>query len=87
MPDQISVASLTDYLETAFDDVRAEDGLPPLGPEGRDDRLMLYRGIALGVVRYLRDFAPAFVIESHDSGHTSRHDFDDDGHVNIRVGS
>lgn len=79
--------SLALYLEQAFDEVRAQYGLDPLPPEGRDDRMMLFLGIGRGVVNYLGDFAPAFVIESHNSGDSSRHDFDEDGHVNIRTAS
>ena len=77
--------SLALYLEQAFDEVRAQYGLDPLPTEGRDDRMMLFLGIGRGVVDYLRDFAPAFVIESHNSADASRHDFDEDGHVNIRT--
>ena len=79
--------SLALYLEQAFDEVRSQYGLDPLPPEGRDDRMMLFLGIGRGVVNYLRDFAPAFVIESHDSSDDSRHDSDEDGHVNIKVAS
>ena len=80
--------SLASYLEDAFNDVRADYGLEPLPPEGRDDRMMLFLGIAKGIVKYLGEHSEAFVIEAHrDSTNTEdyRHDKDHDGYVRIRV--
>jgi hypothetical protein len=80
--------SLALYIENAFNNVRSEYGLDPMPNEGKDDRMMLFLGIAQGVVDYLRDFTEAFVVESHQTGFgtdPSRHDNDEDGHVSIRV--
>lgn len=77
--------SLATYFEEEFDAVRRDRGLDPLPEEGRDDRMLLFLGIARGIVRYLGDNTEAFVIESHDSGSGSRHDEDSDGYVRIQV--
>jgi hypothetical protein len=75
------VDSLANYIERAVNDVRtAEYGLDALPAEGRDDRMMLFLGIARGVVRYLDDHQPAFGIGSGDGG---AHDHG--GHVGISV--
>src|SRR4051812_37849493 len=78
--------SLAQYLEDAFNDVRVEDfALEPLTPEGRDERMMLFLGIARGVVSYLTDHAAAFVIDDHDDDEAWEHDQDKAGHVRIRA--
>ncbi len=78
--------SLAQYIADAMDVVRGEYGLPPLPPEGADDRMVLYLAIARGIVDYLQDFEEAFVIEDHGST-SSKHDDDDDGWVRIQVRS
>jgi hypothetical protein len=68
--------------------VRDDYGLPELPEEGRDDRMMLFLGIARGILKYLGEHSEAFVIESHrtvDDTEDYRHDTDHDGHVRIRV--
>jgi hypothetical protein len=77
--------SLASYFEAELNDVRGENGLDPLPAEGREDRMMLFLGIARGIVRYLGDHGEAFAIESHDSSHDSGHDDDSDGYLRIRV--
>lgn len=80
--------SLALYIENAFNSVRAEYGLDPMPAAGKDDRTMLFLGIARGIVEYLDDFTEAFVIESHTTGgatEPSRHSTTDAGHVQIRV--
>ena len=63
-------------------DVRAEYALPPLPPEGRDDRRVLFLAIARGIVDYLGDHEEALVVTRHGGG-SGRHDGNDDGHVRV----
>lgn len=70
--------SLANYLDVAFNDVRAEFGLDPLPEEGRDERMLIFLAIARGVVRYLADHEQAFVVSS-DDGPAHTHS----GHVQI----
>lgn len=81
-----STVSLAQYLEDAFDNVRTtEYGLEPLTPEGRDERMMLFLGIARGLVDFLADHAAAFVIDDHGDSQDWEHDIDKTGHVRIRA--
>ncbi|HWD47496.1 MAG TPA: hypothetical protein VHM23_27940 [Actinomycetota bacterium] len=77
--------SLASYFEDEFNEVRRDYGLDPLPEEGREDRMMLFLGIARGIVRYLGDHGQAFAIEAHDSSDDSSHDKDRDGYLRIRV--
>jgi hypothetical protein len=80
--------SLATYLEEAFDEVRVDHGLPALPEAGRDDRVLLFLGIARGLLKYLGEHSEAFVIESHrttEDDQDYRHDEDHDGYVRIRV--
>jgi hypothetical protein len=78
--------SLAHYLEEAFDFIRQHDyGLDPLTPEGREERMMLFLGIGRGIVQYLADHAPAFVIDGHDGTETWGHTNIKTGHVRIRA--
>jgi hypothetical protein len=81
--------SLALYIEQAFDSVRAEYGLGPLPTENRDDRMIMFLGIARGIVNYLDDFTEAFTIDHHRTGtdtHAFRHSDTRPGHVRIQVG-
>jgi hypothetical protein len=78
--------SLAAYLEAAFDSIRVNDfGLEPLTPEGREERMMLFLGIAKGIVDYLADHAAAFVIDDHGDSQAWEHDITKTGHVRIRA--
>lgn len=80
--------TLAGYFEEAFNDVRRDYDLPELPEEGRDDRMMLFLGIARGIVKYLGEHSEAFVVESHrtaDDTEDYRHDRSHDGYVRIRV--
>jgi hypothetical protein len=77
--------SLASYFEDELDAARIEQGLDPLPEEGRSDRMLLWLGIARGLVRYLGDHGEAFAIESHDSSQDAHHDDDRDGYLRIRV--
>ena len=72
--------SLAGYLESAFEQVRAEAGLDPLPEDGRRDRLTFMLGIARGVVAYLADNGDALPIPAdHDASHTHSVTPDHDG--------
>jgi hypothetical protein len=78
--------SLAQYLEASFEDVRVNDfGLEPFTDEGRDERMMMFLGIARGLVNYLADHAAAFVIDDHGDNEDWEHDIDKTGHVRIRA--
>jgi hypothetical protein len=82
--------SLAGYIEQEIEAVGVGAGIEPLPEEGREERTMLFAGIARGIVRYLGDHAEAFVVESHwttDDTDDYRHDSDHDGYVRIRVGT
>lgn len=77
--------SLASYLVDGVNEVRADNGMDPLPEEGREDQMILFLGLARGIVRYLGDHGEAFKIESHESSHDSGHDDDSDGYLRIRV--
>jgi hypothetical protein len=86
LSDPIGADSLAQYFEDAFDDVRqSQFGLDPLPPEGREERMMLFLGIARGLVDYLADHAAAFIIDDHGDSAAWEHDISKDGHVRIRA--
>lgn len=76
--------SLAEYLQDAFNDVRAEYGLDPLPAEGEDERMMMFLGIGQGVINYLLDHAEAFHIDDHDSTESWGHTGTKNGHVRLR---
>jgi hypothetical protein len=78
--------SLAQYLEDAFDFIRVNDfELEPLTAEGRDERMMLFLGIARGIVEYLADHSAAFIIDDHADNEPWEHDIDKTGHVRVRA--
>jgi hypothetical protein len=84
--DAPSTDSLANYLESAFDFIRINDyGLDPLTEEGREERMMLFLGIARGIVDYLADHAAALVIDDHGDSDPWEHDINTTGHVRIRA--
>jgi hypothetical protein len=86
--DPSGTISLAQYLEDAFDEVRtSEYGLDPLStdPAARDERMMLFLGIAQGLVNWLADHPAAFVIDDHGDSQAWEHDIHKTGHVRIRI--